>query len=77
MNRRAAADDAAKRALKALAGFIGAMRLSFGDVVFNVDLERDSGIADSGDLDSDLSSLLQAIGEAAQAQRTALGVRTS
>ena len=72
MNRRATADDAAKRALKALAGFIGAMRLSFGDVVFNVNLERDPGIADSGDLDSDLSSLLQAIGEAAQAQRTAL-----
>ena len=72
MNRLAAAGDAAKRALRALGGFVGAMKLGFGDVTFNVDLERDPGVADSGDLDSDLSSLLQAAGEAARAQQTAL-----
>ena len=72
MNRLAAAGDAAKRALRALGGFVGAMKLSFSDVSFNVDLERDPGIADSGDLDSDLSTLLQMAGEAARAQQTAL-----
>ena len=72
MNRLAAAGDAAKRALRALGGFVGAMKLSFGDVSFNVDLERDPGVADSGDLDSDLSALLQMAGEAARAQQTAL-----
>ena len=72
MNRLAAAGDAAKRALRALGGFVGAMKLGFGDVTFNVDLEGDPGIADSGDLDSDLSSLLQTVGEAARAQQTAL-----
>ena len=41
MNRLAAAGDAAKRALRALGGFVGAMKLGFGDVTFNVDLERD------------------------------------
>ena len=72
MNRLAAAGDVAKRALKALGGFVGAMKLSFGDVSFNVDLERDPGIADSGDLDSDLSTLLQMVGEAARVQQTAV-----
>jgi len=72
MSRLAAAGDAAKRALRALGGFVGAMKLSFGDVSFNVDLERDPGVADSGDLDSDLSSLLQMAGEAARAQQAAL-----
>ena len=72
MNRLAAAGDAAKRALRALGGFVGAMKLGFGDMTFNVDLEKDPGVADSGDLDSDLSSLLQTVGEAAHAQQTAL-----
>ena len=73
MNRIAAAGDAAKRALRALGGFVGAMKLGFGDVTFNVDLEGDPGrIASSGDLDSDLSSLLHAVGEAARAQGTAV-----
>ena len=72
MNRLVAAGNAAKRALRALGGFVGAMKLGFGDVTFNVDLEGDPGIADSGDLDSDLSVLLQTVGEAARAHRTAL-----
>ena len=72
LNRLAAAGDAAKRALRALGGFVGAMKLGFGDVSFNLDLERDPGIADSGDLDSDLSALLQMAGEAAHVQQTAL-----
>ena len=72
MSRFAATGDAAKRALRALGGFVGAMKLGFGDVTFNVDLEVDAGVADSGDLDSDLSALVQAAGEAARAQRTAL-----
>ena len=74
MNRLAAAGDAAKRAMRALGGFVGAMKLSFGDVAVNMDLERDPGVADSGDLDNDLSSLLQVAGEAARAQRTALAL---
>ena len=72
MNRLAAASNAAKRALLALGEFISAMKLSFGDVTFNMDFERGLGVADSGDLDHDLTSLLQTIGEAAQAQQTAL-----
>ena len=72
MSRLAAAGDMAHRALRALGGFVSAMKLEFGDVTFNMGLEREPGVADSGDLDSDLSALLQVAGEAARAQRTAL-----
>ena len=56
----------------ALAGFVGAMQLTFDDVAFSFDLEKEQGVADSGDLDSDLTMLLQVAGEAARARATAL-----
>ena len=74
MNRLAAAGDAAKRALQALAGFAGAMQVGFGDLTLRLDVEKEPGLADSGALDSDLSTLLQAAGEAARSQKTALAL---
>ena len=72
VSRSAAARDMAKRARRALAGFVSAMRLGFDDITFSIDLDREEGVADSGDLDTDLASLLQVAGEAAKARGTAL-----
>lgn len=72
MSRRAATGDAVKRALHALAGFVVAMKLNFGDISIGIDFEGEPGIADSGHLDFDLSDLLTAVGEAAKAQHTAV-----
>ena len=66
MNRLAAAGDAARRALQALAGFVSSVRVDFGDLTQRLDMEKEPGLADSGALDSDLSALLQAAGEAAR-----------
>ena len=74
MNRRAATGDAAKRALSALAGFVRAMKVNFGDISIGIDIEGEPGIADSGHLDFDLSDLLTAVGEAAQSQNTAVAL---
>jgi hypothetical protein len=74
MSRSAAATELAKRARRALAGFVGAMKLSFDDVAFSLDLEKEEGVADSGDLDTDLTALLQVAGEAARARNTALAL---
>ena len=74
MSRRAAAGDAAKRALGALAGFVGAMKVEFGDISIGIDVEREPGVADSGHLDFDLSDLLTTVGEAAKAQNTAVAL---
>ncbi len=72
MSRNAAARELSKRARRALAGFVSAMKLGFDDITFSIDIDREEGVADSGDLDTDLPSLLQVAGEAARARGTAL-----
>lgn len=72
MSRGAAARELSKRARRALAGFVGAMKLGFDDITLSIDIDKEEGVADSGDLDTDLTSLLQVAGEAARARGTAL-----
>ena len=72
MSRTAAARELSKRARRALAGFVSAMKLGFDDITFSIDIDKEDGIADSGDLDTDLTFLLQVVGEAAKARGTAL-----
>ncbi|OYW60344.1 MAG: AAA family ATPase [Bosea sp. 12-68-7] len=67
-----AAKAAIGRALSGLAGFIGAMKVKYGDLEVGLDVTPEKGLADSGDLDSDLTALLRAIGEAASACGTAI-----
>ncbi len=67
-----AAKAAIGRALSGLAGFIGAMKVKYGDLEVGLDVSPEKGLADSGDLDSDLTALLRAIGEAASACGTAI-----
>jgi ABC-type transporter Mla MlaB component len=74
MNRMDAAGVAAKRALRALAGFIGAMKVRFGDVEVALDVDPERGLADTGDLEADLADLLATVGEAAQERTTAVAL---
>ena len=71
LDRIEATRDSAKRALRALAGF-AKLKVTYGDVAFGIDLEPEAGLADSGDLDTDLGELLVAVGEAAKDRATAL-----
>jgi hypothetical protein len=72
LDRMTGAAAGAKRALKALAGFIGAMKVKYGDVEVSVDLGSEAGLADSGDLETDLADLLEAIGGAARERKTSV-----
>jgi len=72
LDRMAAAGDRAKRALRALGGFVQGMKIRYHDVEFGLDLGIEPGVADSGDLGADLVSLLQAVGEAAKEKNTVL-----
>ena len=74
MSRSAAAGELARRARRALAGFVSAMKLGFDDIMFSIDIDKEEGVADSGDLDTDLTSLLQVVGDAARARGTALAL---
>ena len=71
LSRGEAAKAGAARALRALAGFAKVLKLKYQDLEFGVDLEPEKGLADSGDLNTDLSDLLVTVGEAAREQGTA------
>jgi hypothetical protein len=68
--------DAAKEklghAMKALAGFVGALKLKYADVELALDVEPEHGLADSGDLDTDLTDLIVSVAEAAAERGTAV-----
>ena len=72
MSRSASAAELAKKARWSLAGFVRAMKVSYTDITFPLDLDGEEGLADSGDLDIDLTSLLRVAGEAAHARDTVL-----
>lgn len=71
MDRLAAAGDGARRALRALAGFIK-LRVRYADMEVAVDLDPELGLADSGDFEADLTDLIRATGEAARTAGTAV-----
>lgn len=62
----------AERALRALAGFVRAMKLRYNDIEVGIDFEPEPGLADNGDLEHDLQALLLAAADAAAAAGTAL-----
>lgn len=68
----AKAGDVVERALRALGSFVQGMRLKYDDVEFRLDLGFEKGVADTGDLELDLTSLLTLVGEAAKARETAV-----
>lgn len=72
LDRIALTGDMAKKALRALGGFISAMKVKFEDIEFGVDLGSEPGIADSGDLEHDLISLFVEVGKAAKEKNTAI-----
>lgn len=72
LDRMKASGDLAKKALRTLGGFLGAMKVKYKDVEFSLDLGEEIGTADSGDLEQDLTDLLLAVGAAAKEKKTAL-----
>lgn len=61
-----------RKAMKALAGFASALKVKFQDIEVGLDFEVEKGLADSGDLDTDLADLITLVGEAAAERDTAV-----
>lgn len=74
LDRIAGIGNLAKRGLAVLSGFVRALRVKMEDVTIGLDLEPELGVADSGDLEVDLPALLVAVGEAAEARKTAVAI---
>jgi hypothetical protein len=60
------------KAGRALAGFAKALKVKYKDIEVSTDFEPERGLADSGDLDTDLTDLLASVGNAAHEYRTAV-----
>ena len=74
LDRLAGAGHKARRGLAVLKSFIGAIRISVGEIDVGVDIEPEPGTADSGDLEVDLPSLFSAVAEAAEERGAAVGI---
>ncbi|MDZ7277436.1 ATP-binding protein [Pantoea eucrina] len=64
--------ELAMRGLTALAGFASKLKITYNDIEVGIDREPEPGLADNGDLEIDLTALLEQVGIAAQKANTAL-----
>lgn len=71
LSRTEKAKAVAQRALRGLAGFVGALEFKFTDIEVGLDFEPEPGLADNGDLERDLAALLAEVGRAAKEASTA------
>jgi hypothetical protein len=72
LDRIAGAQEAVKKGLRVLRSFASAFHVNIFGV--EVEITREEGVADTGDLANDLPELMLAVGDAAAAQRTAVAL---
>ena len=64
--------EQARKGMRVLKSFLSVFKLSYGD--FELGIEAEPGLADTGQLASDLTDLVMAVGEAAKAAETAVAI---
>jgi hypothetical protein len=74
ISKTAAAAEAARKGLVVLRNFASAVHVKMGEIDIGLDFREHEGTADSGDLANDLPELLQVVGEAARARKTAIAL---
>ncbi len=74
LDRMAGAGDKAKRGLRVLRSFLGALKITYNDVSIGLDIDPEQGTADSGDLEIDLPNLFVSVAEAAEERQSAIAV---
>ena len=72
LSRGEALRDALLQGMRALAGFTKALKVKYQDIEFSIDVDPETGLADSSDLDTDLTDLLVTLGKAARERSTAI-----
>lgn len=65
------ANETIKKTLRVLGSFVRAMKFKYQDIEVSLDSEKEIGLADSGDLENDLTDLFIQIGITAKEQQTA------
>ena len=72
LDRAKGVSEKVKKGLRVLKSYVGAIKIKYENVEFSVDVDAETGTADSGKLSRDLADLFIAAGEAARAQETAI-----
>ena len=73
-DHRAKISQKAKRALRVLRSFFNGLRFKYRDLEIGIDVDPEEGVADSGNLESDLAEVFVAVGEAAAERSTAVAL---
>jgi hypothetical protein len=74
LDRMANLSEKVKRGLRVLKSFFNGVKLKYQDIEIGIDIDPEPGVADSGDLESDLSALFIAVGEAAADRSAAVAL---
>ena len=74
LDRMAKVSEKAKRGLRVLKSFFNGIKLKYQDIEIGIDIDAEPGVADSGDLEADLSAVFLALGEAAADRGTAIAL---
>jgi len=72
LNRGEALRTAASKAFRSLGSFVNSLKVKYNDIELSTEFGTEKGIADSGDLELDLSDLLSEIGHAGAERGTAV-----
>ena len=72
LSRLEKSKEAAIHSLRALAGFVKGLKVTYGDIEVGLDYEEELGLADNGDLEADLTTLFVEVGKTAKAGQTAI-----
>ena len=66
--------DRVKRGLRVLRSFLGGLKVKLGELEIGLDIDPETGAADSGDIEIDLPNVFEALGEAAKEKMTAVAI---
>lgn len=72
LSKEEVAKDFAVRGLRALAGFASKLKFTYHDIEVGLDYDPEPGLADNGDLEGDLTALLEQVGSTAKVAKTAV-----
>jgi hypothetical protein len=74
LDRMAQTGDRVKRGLRVLRSFLGGLKVKVGELEIGLDIEPETGAADSGDIEIDLPNVLESLGEAAKEKNSAIAI---
>ena len=72
LGRAKGVSEKVKKGLRVVKSYVGAIKIKYENFEFSVDVDAETGTADSGKLSRDLADLFIAAGEAAKAQESAI-----